>query len=118
MKSALLSVLKPTICLRNSIRQCPRGQPRSDRQEPRLHPPHKWAVGTTFEWEFEFPMSTNSAYELKPEPKRKTRKRANPKPAPTRARDGSSRKAKSIREAEASPPHVRGTAGTSSCTNR
>ena len=52
-------------------------------------PPHKWAVGTTFEWEFEFPMSTNSAYELKPEPKRKTRKPANPKPAPTRARKAS-----------------------------
>ena len=38
-----------------------------------------------FEWEFEFPMTTNPFYELKPEPKRKTRKPANPKPKSTRA---------------------------------
>ena len=25
--------------------------------------PHKWAVGTTFEWEFDFPVTTNPAYE-------------------------------------------------------
>ena len=52
-------------------------------------PPHKWAVGTSFEWEFEFPMTTNLFYELKPEPKRKTRKPANPKPKSTRATETS-----------------------------
>ena len=31
--------------------------------------PHKWAVGTTFEWEFDFPVTTNPAYEAKPAPK-------------------------------------------------
>ena len=41
--------------------------------------PHKWAVGTTFEWEFDFPMRTNPAYEAKPAPKRKARTSANPK---------------------------------------
>ena len=46
-------------------------------------PPHKWAVGTTFGWEFDFPITTNSAYELKPEPERKTRKPAKPKATPT-----------------------------------
>ena len=48
--------------------------------------PHKWAVGTTFEWEFEFPITTNPAYQPKPAPKRKTKKPANPKPASARAR--------------------------------
>ena len=55
-----------------------------------LHPtwvaPHKWAVGTTFEWEFDFPVSTNPAYQPKPGSKRKTKKPANPKVAPTAAR--------------------------------
>ena len=35
--------------------------------------PHKWAVGTTFEWEFDSPITTNPAYEAKPAPKRKTK---------------------------------------------
>ena len=48
-------------------------------------PPHKWAVGTSFEWEFEFPMATNPFYELKPEPKGKTKKPAKPKAKSTRA---------------------------------
>ncbi len=43
--------------------------------------PHKWAVGTTFEWEFEFPMPTNPFYEAEPE----TNKPANPKAKSTRA---------------------------------
>ena len=33
------------------------------------HTPHKWAVGTTFEWEFDFPMTTNPAYQPKPKSK-------------------------------------------------
>ena len=41
----------------------------------------KWAVGTTFEWEFDFPMPTNPFYEPKP----KTRKPANPHAARTQA---------------------------------
>ena len=49
-------------------------------------PPHKWAVGTTFEWEFDFPITTNPAYEAKPAPKRKTRTSANPKAVSSRAR--------------------------------
>ena len=48
--------------------------------------PHKWAVGTTFEWEFDFPITTNPAYEAKPAPKRKTRTSANPKAVSSRAR--------------------------------
>ena len=47
--------------------------------------PHKWAVGTTFEWEFDFPITTNPAYEAKPAPKRKTRTSANPKAASARS---------------------------------
>ena len=52
---------------------------------PRMSP-HKWAVGTTFEWEFDFPITTNPAYEAKPTPKRKTRTSANPKAVSSRAR--------------------------------
>ena len=48
--------------------------------------PHKWAVGTTFEWEFDFPMTTNPAYEAKPAPKRKTKTSANPKAVSSRDR--------------------------------
>ena len=48
--------------------------------------PHKWAVGTTFEWEFDFPITTNPAYEAKPAPKRKTKTSANPKAVSSRAR--------------------------------
>ena len=48
--------------------------------------PHKWAVGTTFEWEFDFPITTNPAYEAKPAPKRKTRTSANPKAVSSRTR--------------------------------
>ena len=48
--------------------------------------PHKWAVGTTFEWEFDFPVTTNPAYEAKPAPKRKTRTSANPKAVSSRDR--------------------------------
>ena len=51
--------------------------------------PHKWAVGTTFEWEFEFPITTNPAYEPEPASTRKTAKTANPKPTPTHARKAS-----------------------------
>ena len=51
-----------------------------------LVPPHKWAVGTTFEWEFDFPITTNPAYEAKPAPKRKTRTSANPKAVSSRDR--------------------------------
>ena len=47
--------------------------------------PHKWAVGTSFEWEFEFPMAPTRFYELKPEPKGKTKKPAKPKAKSTRA---------------------------------
>ena len=46
--------------------------------------PHKWAVGTTFEWGFEFPITTNPFYELNPEPKRKAKTPANPKAKSTR----------------------------------
>ena len=77
------------------------------------HNPHKWAVGTTFEWEFEFPITTNSAYGPKSASKRKAKKPANPKATPDRAR-----KTESIREAEASAPHARGTTGTDSGTRR
>ena len=48
--------------------------------------PHKWAVGTTFEWEFDFPITTNPAYEAKPAPKRKTSTSANPKAVSSRDR--------------------------------
>ena len=43
--------------------------------------PHKWAVGTTFEWEFDFPVHPNPAYDHEPEPKGKKRQPAKP-PAP------------------------------------
>ena len=49
-------------------------------------PPHKWAVGTTFEWEFDFPVHPNSAYDHEPEPKRKKKKPAKPDAARTPAR--------------------------------
>ena len=32
--------------------------------------PHKWRVGTRFEWEFEFPMPINPFYEPKPKTKK------------------------------------------------
>ena len=48
-------------------------------------PPHKWAVGTSSEWEFEFPITTNPFYELKSESKCKTKKPTNPKAKSTRA---------------------------------
>ena len=47
---------------------------------------HKWAVGTTFEWEFDFPVHPNSAYDHEPEPKRKKKKPAKPDAARTPAR--------------------------------
>ena len=48
--------------------------------------PHKWAVGTTFEWEFELPITTNPGYGHKSASKRKTRKSSKPKAAPAHAR--------------------------------
>ena len=36
--------------------------------------PHKWAVGTTFEWEFDFLMKVNPLYAPKQEPESKTKK--------------------------------------------
>ena len=69
------------------------GDPRGDRPQadPSYRdsyrvPPHKWAVGTTFEWEFDFPITTNPAYEAKPAPKRKTTTSANPKAVSSRDR--------------------------------
>ena len=70
--------------------------------------PHKWAVGTTFEWEFDFPMTTNPFYAPKPEPKPKTRKnsktaaartpaRKASKPATTTAKPKTSKKPKRVR---------------------
>ena len=56
---------------------------------PQSTGPHKWAVGTTFEWEFEFPITTNPAYGPKSASKRKAKKSANPKAAPARAREAS-----------------------------
>ena len=57
---------------------------------PRLFPirqdsPHKWAVGTTFEWEFDFPVHPNPAYNRPPEPKRKKKQPAEPAAAPVPA---------------------------------
>ena len=40
------------------------------------HGPHKWAVGTTFEWEFDSPMTTNPAYQPKPTSKAVKRRKA------------------------------------------
>ena len=86
--------------------------------------PHKWAVGTTFEWEFDFPITTNPAYEAKPAPKRKTRTSANPKAVSSRDRKTSkpatvqTAKPKSILEAKESPPNPGRTTGTSSGTRR
>ena len=71
-------------------------------------PPHKWAVGTTFEWEFDFPVHPNSAYDHEPEPKRKEKKPAKPdaartparkvsKPATTSAKPKASEKPKRVR---------------------
>ena len=51
--------------------------------------PHKWAVGTTFEWEFDFPVHPNSAYDHEPEPKRKNKKPAEPDAARTPAHTAS-----------------------------
>ena len=67
--------------------------------------PHKWAVGTTFEWEFDFPMTTNPFYPPKPEPKPKTSKTAAArtparkalKPATTTAKPKTSKKPKRVR---------------------
>ena len=50
------------------------------------HNPHKWAVGTTFEWEFDFPVHPNPAYDHKAEPKRKKKQPAKPAAARTPAR--------------------------------
>ena len=49
-----------------------------------LVPPHKWAVGTTFEREFDFPVNPNPAYNRPPKPKRKKKQPAKPaaEPAP------------------------------------
>ena len=52
-------------------------QPAAVYQRPRS--PHKWAVDTTFEWEFDFPMVTNHAFL----PKSNNKKRANPNAAST-----------------------------------
>ena len=76
--------------------------------DPGRVPPHKWAVGTTFEWEFDFPVHPNSAYDHEPEPKRKTRKsgktaaartpaRKVSKPATTAAKPKASKKPKRVR---------------------
>ena len=71
------------------------GKPRGRGDEPyadtngaasNMQTPHKWAVGTTFEWEFDFPITTNPAYEAKPAPKRKTKTSANPKAVSSRDR--------------------------------
>ena len=60
--------------------------------------PHKWAVGTTFEWEFEFPMPTNPFYERTSEPKRNNKKPANPKakstPTPNTSKPAAAKPAK------------------------
>ena len=71
-------------------------------------PPHKWAVGTTFEWEFDFPVNPNSAYDREPEPKRKTSRsgktaaartpgRKVSKPTTTAAKPKASKKSKRVR---------------------
>ena len=70
--------------------------------------PHKWAVGTTFEWEFDFPVHPNPAYNRPPEPKRKKKQPAKPaaartqtrkvsKPAATAAKPKASQKPKRVR---------------------
>ena len=70
--------------------------------------PHKWAVGTTFEWEFDFPVHPNSAYDHEPEPKRTKKQPATPaaaraparkvaKPATTVAKPKASEKPKRVR---------------------
>ena len=78
----------------NSDYQFAKGFPRTRGDRPSLMgmvaapwrvPPHKWAVGTTFEWEFEFPMPTNPIYGRESEPKPKTKKPAHPKAKSTRA---------------------------------
>ena len=82
---------------------------RDTRTQPLQHiGPHKWAVGTTFEWEFDFPVHPNSAYDHEPEPKRKKKKPAKPdaartparkvsKPATTAAKPKASEKPKRVR---------------------
>ena len=51
--------------------------------------PHKWAVGTTFEWNSISQVHPNSAYDHEPEPKRKNKKPAEPDAARTPARTAS-----------------------------
>ena len=48
--------------------------------------PHKWVVGSTFEWEFDLPMPVNAAYQRKPEPKPKAKKTRKAAKARTAAR--------------------------------
>ena len=48
---------------------------------PAMVPPHKWAVGTTFEWEFTFPMPTNPFYEPKPKTRKTGKAKATRNPA-------------------------------------
>jgi hypothetical protein len=60
--------------------------------------PHKWVVGSTFEWEFELPMPTNSAYQ--PKAQRKVRKIGNSKSAATRTTRSKSPKAEPARTAK------------------
>ena len=73
-----------------------------------VHSPHKWAVGTKFEWEFTFPMPTNPFYEPKPDAKPTTRKtgkakatrnpaRKVPKTATDAAKPKTSKKPKRVR---------------------
>ena len=73
----------------------------------REHPP-TWAVGTTFEWEFDFPVHPNPAYDHEPEPKRTKKQPATPaaaraparkvaKPATTVAKPKASEKPKRVR---------------------
>ena len=74
-------------------------------------PPHKWAVGTTFEWGFEFPITTNPAYEPEPASTRKTAKPANLKPTPTPTHARKASKAAPVQttkpEASEKPKRVR-----------
>ena len=57
-------------------------------------PPHKWAVGTTFEWEFEFPMHTNPFYEAEPEPKKLANPKAKSTGAPNTSKPAATKPAK------------------------
>ena len=73
----------------------------------------------TFEWEFDFPMTTNPFYEPKPKTRKTSKAKANAQSGPqsTKSRDRR-RKAEDIQEAKASTSHPRGTAGTNSGTRR